>query len=203
MSLRQRDKAILSNLNRFRCMTRDDIINLHFDTLKQPVSSCNAVMKRLRRDGHVRVISERQPYIYTSAESTIKKESAKIPHFLKIVDFYTQLRKVELPSSFVVEPKLGAKGTVEPDVFMIWRKAPFYVEVQRNTYSDKVFSEKMDRYETHYHSGDWKGESWQPKDKKYFPYVWIISETKYSIGSKSFQVFQSKDVEEFLYALKG
>ena len=51
--------------------------------------------------------------------------------------------EVEKPKVFEVEPKVGEKGTVEPDVFAIWRKAPFYIEVQRNIYSAKVFKAKL------------------------------------------------------------
>lgn len=51
--MRNRDKAILNDLKRFRCMSRDDIIDLHFQGLNNAVTCCNTVMKRLRRDGHV------------------------------------------------------------------------------------------------------------------------------------------------------
>ncbi|MGM2836479.1 replication-relaxation family protein, partial [Bacillus cereus group sp. Bce025] len=34
--MRNRDMAILKNLTKFRCMSRDDIVELHFSHLKNP-----------------------------------------------------------------------------------------------------------------------------------------------------------------------
>ncbi|MFN4173526.1 MAG: hypothetical protein ACK4HV_00270, partial [Parachlamydiaceae bacterium] len=68
-------------------MSRDDIIALHFGTLRQPVTAANTVLKRLRRDGHIKAVMDRHQYLYMPADSQIKKDSAKIPHFLKIVEF--------------------------------------------------------------------------------------------------------------------
>ena len=85
---------------------------------------------------------------------------------------------------------------------MIWKGAPFFVEIQRSIYSNKVFSEKMDRYEAFYHGDLWRQESWQPTDRQFFPNVWVIGETKYEIGQRPFRVFQSRNVEEFLTSLK-
>jgi hypothetical protein len=197
----QRDKAILNDLSRFRVMRRDDIVELHFNGLKRPVTGANTVLKRLRRDGRIKAATDRHQYLYFHGESNMKKDSMKIPHFLKIVEFYREISKHETPRIFNVEPKYGDKGTVEPDTFMIWRKAPFYVEIQRSVYSAKVFSEKMDRYETFFHGDTWRHESWQPRDKQYFPNIWVIGETRYDVGQRPFRVFQSRNVEEFLTSL--
>lgn len=186
-----RDKAIVSDLVRFRCMTRDDLVALHFSNVKHPVTQANMVLKRLRRDGIIECSKEWKQYVYFPSPS-IKKDSAKINHFLAIVDFYKQLQKHEPPKLFVVEPKYG-KGNPEPDVFMIWQRAPFFVEIQRSFYSDKVMKEKIARYEQYYHGEQWKLESWQPEEKKVFPRVWIVSETKYNIEAP-FKVAQSTDV---------
>ena len=72
-------------------MSRDDIIDLHFQGLKNAVTCCNTVMKRLRRDGHVDANISQQPYIYFPQSSTLRKTSQKIPHFLGILDVYKQL----------------------------------------------------------------------------------------------------------------
>jgi hypothetical protein len=80
---------------------------------------------------------------------------------------------------------------------MIWQRTPFYVEIQRSIYSDKVMKEKIARYEQFYHGEQWKLEAWQPEDKKVFPRVWIVSETKYNIEAP-FKVAQSNDVASFL-----
>lgn len=191
--MRTRDLMILNDLQRFRCMTRDDIIALHFNDLKQPVSCCNTVLKRLRRDGYIEVSKERQPYIYFPSPAGIKKESTKIPHFLQIVLFYKNVKKYEDPKTFIVEPKYG-KGYMEPDAFMIWKRGPFFVEIQRSVYSDKVMKEKVKRYEDYFLSNEWQQESWQPANKKVFPAVIVLSDTRYKIESSYIKFYQVPNI---------
>lgn len=198
--MRNRDKAILNNLKRFRCMSRDDIIDLHFQGLKNAVTCCNTVMKRLRRDGHVDANISQQPYIYFSQSSTLRKTSQKIPHFLSIVDVYKQLIYYEKPKLFKVEPKYG-KEFMEPDAFTIWRRSPFFIEVQKSVYSKKVMQDKINRYELYFHSQEWHNESWQPKESKYFPSILIITEKYYNISSCSLRIFQASSISNFLNSL--
>lgn len=195
--MKKRDMDILKDLQRFRCLTRDQIIELYFHNLKNPINSCNTVLKRMRRDGHIDVSTHMQPYIYFSSPAPIKKDSAKIPHFLAIAQFYISVQKVETPQ-FVVEPKYG-KGYMEPDAFMIWKKAPFFVEIQRSVYSKKVMDEKFKRYMQYYMSNEWQKESWQPQDKKVFPRVLIITDTRYELPSFSkINFIQVQSVERFI-----
>ena len=193
--MNERDKAIISDLERFRCLMRDDIIDLHFGNIKNSVDQANKVLKRLRRDGHIECSTSQRMYMYFPKPS-IKKDSAKIHHFLAIARLYKQLKEIETPRIFEVEPKYG-KGNPEPDVFMIWKRTPFYVEIQRSVYSHKVMTDKMKRYERYWASEEWKNESWQPADKKIFPLVWILSDTVYNIDVP-FRVYQTKTVEEML-----
>ena len=153
--MKNRDKAIIKDLQRFRCMSRDDIIDLHFQGLKKAVTCCNTVMKRLRRDGSVDANVSQRPYIYFPQPSTIRKTSQKIPHFLAIVNVYKQLLQYEKPKVFKVEPKYG-KAYMEPDIFTIWRQSPFFIEVQNSVYSKKVMQEKVNRYEFYFHSLEWR-----------------------------------------------
>lgn len=192
--MRKRDKAILSDLQRFRCLSRDDIIDLHFNNLQQPVTCCNTVLKRLRRDGLIDVNLNHQPYLYFPSPAGIKKDSAKIPHFLKIVEFYKSLLKFEAPKSFIVEPKYG-KGYMEPDAFMIWKKAPFFVEIQRSLYSERVMKEKIKRYEDYYFSKQWQQEPWQPQNKKVFPAVILVTDTRYKLESPYIKFYQVPNVD--------
>jgi hypothetical protein len=198
--MRKRDLAILNDLTRFRCMTRDDIIDLHFSQLKNPVTCANTVLKRLRRDGYIEANMQHQPYLYFISPSPIKKDSAKIPHFLKIVEFYKHIRKLEEPKTFIVEPKY-AKGYMEPDIFMIWKRAPFFVEIQRSAYSEKVMNDKVHRYEAYYMSNEWKEEPWQPKDRKIFPRVLIVTDTRYKIQSENIKFFQVQNIDDFINAV--
>lgn len=195
--MNKRDLAILSDLERFRCLTRDDIIDLHFRHLKQPVTGANTVLKRLRRDGYIEANMNQQPYVYFASPVPIKKDSAKIPHFLRIVDFYKDVRKHEEPKTFIVEPKFG-KGFMEPDAFMIWKRGPFFVEIQRSVYSQKVMKEKIQRYEAYFASNEWQQEPWQPSSRKVFPTVLMLTDTRYSIESENIKFVQVQNIEQLL-----
>ena len=196
--MKSRDKAILSNLKRFRCMSRDDIIDLHFQGLKNAVTCCNTVMKRLRRDGHVDANITQQPFIYFPQPSILRKTSQKIPHFLGIVDVYKQLIHYEKPKLFKVEPKYG-KEFMEPDAFTIWRRSPFFIEVQKSVYSKKIMQDKINRYELYFHSQEWHNEPWQPKGSKFFPSILIITDKKYEIHSSNLRIFQTGTIGDFLH----
>lgn len=199
--MRKRDLAILNDLTRFRCLTRDDIIELHFSNLKNPVTCCNTVLKRLRRDCHIEANTSQQPFIYFLAPAPIKKDSTKIPHFLRIVDFYKQIKKHEDPHTFIVEPKYG-KGFMEPDAFMRFKKRPFFVEIQRTIYSERTMNEKVKRYEAYYYREEWKNEAWQPKERKpIFPRIVMITDTRYNIESSVIKIIQTPSVEEFVEGL--
>jgi hypothetical protein len=202
MGLNKRDKEIIDNLTRFRVMSRDDIIDLHFSHLKHPVTNCNGVLKRLRRDNYIDVTVDSQPYLYFPAPCTMKKDSMKIRHFLAIVDFYKQVRKIEEPEMFIVEPKFGGKGLPEADVFMLWKKSPWMVEIQRNIYSTKVLTDKMNRYTNYYMSNDWQQETWQSEGDKIFPHVWFITDHQYTIEKQPFRVIQSKSVDDLFKKIK-
>lgn len=118
MALTNRDKAIIADLNKFRVMDRDTIAELHFGNLRRPKYAANNVLLRLLRDGHIQRSTARQPYVYFGGETTMKKNSAKIDHFLAISNVYKEMRGQAL-ESFLVEPKYGDKGTVEPDIFAL------------------------------------------------------------------------------------
>ena len=173
-------------------MTRDDISAIHFAGLKNPVTQTNEVLKRLRRDGHVECATDRRMYVYFPSPS-IKKDSAKLGHYLAIVEFYRQLCAIEKPRVFDVEPRIGAKGSPEPDVFTIWRGAPWYVEIQRTQFSGRVMSDKYNRYAEYHLGGKWAEESWQPANKRVFPYVWItgVGAGKYDVpAGLPYRIFQ-------------
>ncbi|PEC68250.1 replication-relaxation family protein [Bacillus toyonensis] len=178
-------------------MSRDDIIYLHFQGLKNAITCCNTVMKRLRRDGHVDANVLQHPYIYFPQPSSIKKTSQKIPHFLGIVDIYKQLVHYGNPKLFEVEPKYG-KEYMEPDAFTIWRRSPFFIEVQKSVYSKKIMQDKINRYELYFHSQEWHNESWQPKTSKFFPSILIITDKHYDVQSSYFRIFQANSIENFI-----
>lgn len=193
--LTKRDKAIIADLQRFRCMDRDSIAEIHFNGVKNPAHSANNVLLRLLRDGHITRSNLFVPYVYFAGDSQIKKNSQKINHFLAILGVYKELRKLGALESFVVEPKFLPKGKgAEADIYCVYRKTKFFVEVQRTLYSPKQMSEKLGRYLDLYNSGVIEAP---------FPHVLILSADRYNIESEyPFRIFQSASFTEFVQSLK-
>ncbi|WP_374049166.1 hypothetical protein [Neobacillus sp. OS1-32] len=170
-------------------MDRDSIAELHFAGLKNPVTAANSVLLRLLRDGHIQRSTSFQPYVYFGADTQIKKNSAKIGHWLAILNVYKEMRSFGRLETFLVEPKYGRKGNAEPDIFAIYRNTPFFIEVQKSIYSEKQMADKMARYVDFYNAGI------MPKP---FPHILILSEQRYAIdGSYPFKVFQSESFAKF------
>ena len=200
--LTARDKAIIDDLNRFRCMSRDDIAAIHFKGLKNPKYAANNILLRLLREGHIDRSTAFVPYVYFSSEVNMKKNSAKIGHFLAIVQVYKEIQQQGDLEIFYVEPKFGAKGTVEPDVFCIIRKTPFFIEVQNSIYSEKQMKDKLDRYLEFYNSRAIEKEPWQPADKKVFPQVLILSDQRYAVdGAYPFRILQAPSFRQLIQTL--
>jgi hypothetical protein len=176
-------------------MDRDSIAELHFSKSKNPKDSTNHVLLRLLRDGHIQRSTTFTPYVYFGVESNIKKDSAKIGHFLAILNVYKELMKLGPIGTFLVEPKYGKKGCAEPDIFCQFRQTNFFVEVQRTVYSDKQMDEKLDRYVDLYNSGVMS----QP-----FPHLLILSEQRYAIDYSNqypFKIFQAESFTQFVNSL--
>ncbi|WP_423408001.1 hypothetical protein AABM38_20365 [Heyndrickxia sp. MSNUG] len=193
--LTERDKAIIKDLNRFRVMDRDSIAELHFAGLKNPKYAANNVLLRLLRDGQIQRSTAFTPFVYFGPDVSMKQNSAKIGHFLAILEVYKDMRKLGKLESFWVEPKYGKKGGAEPDIYCTYRGTGFFVEVQRTIYSDKLMDEKMDRYVDLF-NGDIVA--------KPFPHVLIISDQRYAIdGDYPFKVFQAQTFTDFVNSLKG
>jgi hypothetical protein len=193
MPLSNRDKAIIRDLNKFRVMDRDSIAELHFAGLKNPKLAANNVLLRLLRDGQIQRSTAFVPYCYFGPETQIKKNSAKIGHFLAILDVYKEMRKLGRLETFLVEPKYGSKGVAEPDIFAMYRNTPFFIEVQKTVYSEKQMNEKLQRYVDFYNTGIMA---------KPFPHVLILSDQRYAIdGQYPFKVFQSDSFMRFNQSL--
>lgn len=192
--LTNRDKAIIEDLRRFRCLDRDSIAELHFAGLKNPVHSANNVLLRLLRDGQVARSNIYTPYVYFPDDTSIKKTSQKVGHFLAILDVYKELRKLGDLGTFLVEPKYGKKGVAEPDVYCQYRRTGFFVEVQRTIYSEKQMLDKLDRYVDLYNSGIMASP---------FPHILILGDHRYTIdGDYKFRVFQANSFTDFVQSLK-
>ncbi|WP_010094449.1 replication-relaxation family protein [Ornithinibacillus scapharcae] len=197
----KRDLAIIKDLERFRVMSRNDIADIHFGHLKNPITNANIVLKRLARDGQIEVGTDFRPYVYFPHGSKMKRNSTKIPHYLELVNVYKQLKKYAEPKVFTVEVRYE-KGLCEPDIFTIFKGTPFYIELQRNTYSQAVMDKKIKRYESLYYSGTIEKEPWQ-KARKVFPYIIMISDTRYEIKSDVLRVFQVPSIHDFMRSVAG
>ncbi len=195
----QRDKDILESLRQFRVLNRDQIIELHFKGLKQDVTTCNRVMRRLQLLGEVDVDRNVRPYVYFPNPTTVSKNSSKLKHFRAIADVVIEAKALGEVRELEVEPKLGNKGTVEPDLFMIWNNTPFFVEVQTaNVQKSNYMTKKLERYENYFLSNHWKTLHWQRPSKSVFPYVLIISQHSYQLKDTPFHVLQVKSLKEFV-----
>lgn len=183
--MRKRDLEIINHLELFRVMSRDDIIDLHFSHLKNPVGNANAVLKRLVRDKQIEVSTKYSPYLYFPLNH-IKKDSTKIPHFLKLVGVYKDLCKIQKPSTFMIEPKYQ-KGLAEPDIFCVFKGIPFFIEVQRSVYNQKQMDDKIKKYVQLKYSESFRG--------KKFPHIIMITNTRYAIDTDEIKVIQTPSIE--------
>lgn len=194
MILRERDRAIIKDLNKFRVMDRDSIAEIHFSGKKNPQHSANNVLLRLLRDGLIQRSTAFVPYVYFGPETQIKKNSQKIGHFLAILETYKEIRQHGVVETFLVEPKYGSKGTAEPDIFLKFRETSFFIEVQKSIYSEKQMKEKMDRY-VDFHSSAIMSDP--------FPHVLILGEQRYALdGDYPFKIFQAENFTQFINSLK-
>lgn len=193
--LTNRDKAIIKDLAKFRVMDRDSIAEMHFSHVKRPHVAANNVLLRLLRDGEIQRSTKYTPYLYFGPDVQVKKNSQKIGHFLAILNTYKEIRKHGKVESFLVEPKYGKKGIVEPDIYMYFRETSFFIEVQNSIYSQKQMEEKLERYVDLFKSGFMATP---------FPHVLILSEQRYGLDSSyPFKVFQSESFTSFLNSLKS
>lgn len=199
--MNQRDKNIVEALRNFRVMSRDQLIDLYFSNLKNPINSANNVLKRLSRDGIIKCSKKYSPYVYFLAESKIKEDSQKIPHFLGLVDVIIEMEKTgHSPKFLTIEPKYGKKGYVEPDAFCKWLGMPVFLELQRSTYTAAQMQKKIDLYENYFHTDEWKQEPYQEFGREKFPKLILITNTRYPVKSDNFHIIQVPTITD-LYNL--
>nr|WP_259549365.1 replication-relaxation family protein [Heyndrickxia oleronia] len=195
--MNKRDRAIIDDLERFRCMSRDDIADIHFRNVSNSITAANRTLLRLYRLGKIDRSTDFQPFVYFTADNGIRKDSQKIPHFLELVRVYRDMLAFVKPMRFNVEVKYS-KGLAEPDIFAIWKGSPLFIEVQRSAYSDRQINDKIARYEALYQSGLVFDEPWQPNARKVFPAVLILSKTRYAVKSDNFAIMQAESIADFV-----
>ena len=203
--LSQRDKDIIGFINQFRAVDRDSLVELFFKQLKSPVNACNSVMVRLYRLGLVERTQQYSPIVYLPIDAKIKKNSQKILHFLSILDVYKQMCTYSTPKQVIVEDKpTGRKGGIEPDLFCIFKGSPFWIEIQRNQYSEQKMQDKINLYEEFFFSDEWKALHWQPEDRiAIFPSVILITPIRYAIHSDHLRLIQVGSIHELMEKYKS
>ncbi|RWS40194.1 hypothetical protein EKA14_23995 [Bacillus mycoides] len=187
-----RDKEIINALHLFRCMSRDQIAQIFFRDLKNPITSTNFVLKRLRRENYIEANTTLQPYVYFPTPSLIKTNSQKLNHYLAIVNFYIDVCKYKQPTIFEVEKRYGSTF-MQPDIYMLWDKKEFFVEIQISRYSSAIMEEKLEHYRNYY-----KSKRWVSRSNTLFPYIWIISKINYPIQCNEFNIIQTPSVSAYL-----
>ncbi|MEW4212259.1 hypothetical protein Q0O85_27455 [Priestia megaterium] len=203
--LSQRDKDIITFINQFRAVDRDSLVDIFFKQLKSPVNACNSVMVRLYRLGLIERTQQYSPTVYLPVDAKIKKNSQKILHFLSILDFYKQMCTYSTPKQVIVEDKpTRRKGGIEPDLFCIFKGSPFWIEIQRNQYSEHKMQEKINLYEDFFFSDEWKSLHWQPEDRSpIFPSVILITPVRYAVSSDHIRIIQVASIHELMEKYKG
>ncbi|MGN7485647.1 hypothetical protein ACTHPB_29515 [Priestia megaterium] len=203
--LSQRDKDIIGFINQFRAVDRDSLVELFFKQLKSPVNACNSVMVRLYRLGLIERTQQYSPTVYLPVDAKIKKNSQKILHFLSILDVYKQMCSYSMPKNVIVEDKpTGKKGGIEPDLFCIFKGSPFWIEIQRNQYSEQKMQEKIHLYEEFFFSDEWKALHWQPEDRvAVFPTVILITSVRYAAKSDHIRIIQAGSIHELMEKYKS
>jgi len=203
--LSQRDKDIIAFIHQFRAVDRDSLVDLFFKQLKSPVNACNSVMVRLYRLGLIERTQQYSPTVYLPVDAKIKKNSQKILHFLSILDVYKQMYSYSLPKNVIVEDKpTGKKGGIEPDLFCIFKGSPFWIEIQRNQYSEQKMHAKINLYEDFFFSDDWKSLHWQPEDRPaLFPSVILITPVRYAVSSDHIRIIQVASIHELMEKYKS
>ncbi|PGT49732.1 hypothetical protein COD13_29510 [Priestia megaterium] len=203
--LSQRDKDIIGFINQFRAVDRDSLVELFFKQLKSPINACNSVMVRLYRLGLIERTQQYSPTVYLPVDAKIKKNSQKILHFLSILDIYKQMCSYSMPKSIIVEDKpTRRKGGIEPDLFCIFKGSPFWIEIQRNQYSEQKIQAKINLYEEFFFSDEWKTLQWQPENRAaIFPSVILITPVRYAVSSDCIRIIQVGSIHELMEKYKG
>ncbi|MEZ0117805.1 UNVERIFIED_ORG: hypothetical protein ABRZ91_001762 [Heyndrickxia coagulans] len=157
--MQKRDLNILDSLEKFKCLERDQIAELHFSQNANPIVNCNRVLKRLRDQGYIQANTNRafKQYVYFLKPSTIKIDSQKIDHYLMIAQGYIDMHKIKPVSSYLIEPKIQHAKFI-PDVYCQWIGKRWFLEYQNSFYTTNQLINKLEKYVEYFKKGYWKDE---------------------------------------------
>ncbi|MEH7548236.1 replication-relaxation family protein [Neobacillus vireti] len=194
--MRKRDLEILNSLDKFKCLTRDQIAALHFSKNARPYTSANNVLKRLRRDEYITANTDRsfQQYIYFPNPSPIKTDSQKIDHHLLINQTIIDMLKHSTINEFQLETKLNEDAEFIPDIYVKgWLDSDWFIECQNSLNIIKQLYSKLDKYKLYYDKGYWNNEK-----------VLIIGKVnlKFDPEDYPFKVKQIKSIQDLNETIK-
>ncbi|MDD1515697.1 hypothetical protein [Priestia megaterium] len=109
------------------------------------------------------------------------------------------------PKHVIVEDKpTGRKGGIEPDLFCIFKGSPFWIEIQRNQYSEQKMQAKINLYEEFFFSDEWQASHWQPEDRPaLFPSIILITPVRYAVNSEHIRIIQVASIHELMEKYKN
>lgn len=157
--MRQRDLDIIKSLEKFKCLERNQIAELHFSKNANPIVNTNRVLRRLRNDGYIQANTNRafQQYVYFLNPSSMKIDSKKIDHYLMIAQGYIDLNKTSTVSRYDIEPKIDNAKFI-PDGYCEWMGKKWFLEYQNSLYTTNQLINKLDKYVDYYNKGYWHDE---------------------------------------------
>ncbi|MBW7649779.1 replication-relaxation family protein [Anoxybacillus sp. ST4] len=197
--MRDRDKQILAALERFKCLTRDQIAQMFFNHTKKPHTNANFVLKRLRRDGYITARTDRvfQQYVYFPNPPEIKKNSQKVDHYLLIAQIYIDMMKYDTVKQYDIEPIVD---DFIPDAFARWKGSRWFIEAQNSLYTTKQLEQKLQKYLAWYESGEWRYTQFVNDMKPIFPHVLIVGKVNKKLDTSEypFRVAQVESIDAFM-----
>jgi hypothetical protein len=187
--VKTRDLLIIKSLEKFKCLSRDQISALHFSKHARPHVSANQVLKRLRRDNYITANTDRsfQQYIYFNNPSPIKMDSQKLDHYLLMNQTIIDMMKYSPISEFQFEISVPDAEFI-PDIHVRgWLDNDWFIECQNSLYTTKQLYQKLDRYKSYFEKGYGNSER-----------VLIIGKVnlKFNHEDYPFKVKQVRDIED-------
>ncbi|MET1123359.1 hypothetical protein ABWU59_31145, partial [Priestia megaterium] len=86
----------------------------------------------------------------------------------------------------------------------IFKGSPFWIEIQRNQYSEQKMQAKINLYEEFFFSDEWKTLHWQPEDRAaLFPSVILITPVRYAVSSDHIRIIQVASIHELMEKYKS
>lgn len=199
MKMKKRDKEIIEALERFKCLSRDQIAQLFFKHTKKPHTNANFVLKRLRRDGYITANADKSfhQYIYFPNPPEIKKNSQKVDHYLLIAQIYIDMMKYDKVKQYDIEPIVD---DFIPDAFARWKGSRWFVEAQNSLYTSKQLEQKLQKYVEWYKSEEWMYTQFVNDMKPIFPHVLIVGKTNKKLDTSQypFRVAQVESIDAFM-----